>query len=282
MENGHVKIHDPFTNHKNLSTTSSTSDSDGMEDTPEFRLLMAYAQRRRRDTPADEGQIELEAQGLPANGSPQAPGKAKEERKKKRKKGWKRLSKILSCISPRSEPKGESPADGMCRTGDFRGGRDSTEDEKLEEAANRLTEIADAIPFTPPEVETDSADDVEKVIGLLLRDVGDGLTERGDLRRAMVDILWNYGFFERLMTTLLTRMGILPSNPENPEPQTSSRRQIAVTCEVASRLSAADTLPSNRLLGLGARYLQEHHTTWAQQQGGYEEAFYSEDEDDIQ
>lgn len=30
------------------------------------------------------------------------------------------------------------------------------EDEKLEQAAGRLMEIADEIPFTPPDIETDS------------------------------------------------------------------------------------------------------------------------------
>lgn len=39
--------------------------------------------------------------------------------------------------------------------------------------------------------------------------------------------------------------------------------------QVASRLSAADTLPMNRLLGFGAKYLQTHYSAWAAQQGGY-------------
>lgn len=103
-----------------------------------------------------------------------------------------------------------------------------------------------------------------------------------ELKKVISGIFWNYVFYDRLMTTLLTRMGFLPSTPENPEPQTSDRKQIAVTCEITSRLSAADTLPVNRLLGLGARYLREHHSAWAQQRGGYEEAFYSDDEDDVQ
>lgn len=269
-----MEIHDPFTNHKDCDPKSAT-DTDGMEDTPEFRLLMAYAQRRRRDTKS------------PANISPQAPGDTNTEvkgKKKKRSKGWKRVVKLFPCITPQTKQTEPSPTGVTnCRRDGFRSGPGG-EDENLEEAASRLTEIADEIPFVPPEVETDSPDDVERVIGLLLREVGDGLKEKQEeeLKKAISGIFWNYDFFTRLITTLLTRMGLPPSPPESPQPHSSDRKQIAVTCEITSRLSAADTLPANRLLGLGARYLHEHHSAWARQQGGYEEAFYSDDEDDVQ
>lgn len=39
--------------------------------------------------------------------------------------------------------------------------------------------------------------------------------------------------------------------------------------QVTSRLSAVDALPVERLLGYGARFLQEDYSAWAQQQGGY-------------
>ncbi|XP_042372891.1 apoptosis facilitator Bcl-2-like protein 14 [Plectropomus leopardus] len=82
--------------------------------------------------------------------------------------------------------------------------------------------------------------------------------------------------------TLLTRMGLRSQNPDSPGPKASPKTQIAVTCEVTSRLSAVRSLPGSQLLDHGARYLQHHYSAWAQQQGGYEEAFYSDDEDDIQ
>ncbi|XP_041636258.1 apoptosis facilitator Bcl-2-like protein 14 [Cheilinus undulatus] len=302
MANGHVEIHDPFSNHKDLSSSKDcepTSDTESMEGTTEFRVLMAYAERRHssRQPKEVEKDNKLVAQGgLP--GSPQQPEKTekedtekkiKREKKKKTKKVLNCLPKILSCISSQTKPSDLSPTteepDVNFRCGDSK--EDSAtnqvkEKEKLEEAVSRLSEIADEIQFIPPDVETDSPDDVEKVIGLLLRDAGDNLNEQQEeeLRRVMSGIFWNYTFFDRLITTLLTRMGFLPSSSDPPGAQTSPKTQIAVTCEVTSRLSAADTLPVNRLFGLGARYLQEHYSTWALQQGGYEEAFYSEGEDD--
>ena len=35
---------------------------------------------------------------------------------------------------------------------------DVTEDDQFDQVASRLTEIADEIPFTPPEVESDAPD----------------------------------------------------------------------------------------------------------------------------
>eukprot|EP00064_Thunnus_orientalis_P015622 superscaffoldBa00002932_g15677 len=114
------------------------------------------------------------------------------------------------------------------------------------------------------------SDEVEKVIGLLLRESGDRLNER-ELKNASIaaELFRDYRFFDTLITTLLRRMGLWTPDPDAPGPQMSPKTQIAVTCEVTSRLSAVDTLPMNRLLGFGATYLQNHYSSWAEQQGGY-------------
>lgn len=114
MSNGFTKTSDPILNHNNLNSMTncdadSTSDTDNMEDTVEFRLLMAYAQRRRpktdvksstRDSPtAPNGDTA-------ANGSssPQTPAKTEKEEKKnkKKKKGLKHLRRLLGCIKPQT------------------------------------------------------------------------------------------------------------------------------------------------------------------------------------
>lgn len=101
MANGHVEIHDPFTNRSDLTTSSdseprSTSD---MDDTVEFRLLMAYAKRRRPNRGAESPP---QIGGL---GSPQTSATTEKEEEgktpKKKKKMGIRLSKLLSCIKPR-------------------------------------------------------------------------------------------------------------------------------------------------------------------------------------
>lgn len=140
MANNRVEIHDPFSNHSDLTSstncdTKATSDTDSMTDTMEYRLLMAYAKRRRpkkdiesppRDVPV------IPNGGTHANGpsSPPAPANVDKEIKEKRKrhkKGWKRLPSILRCIKPRTE--GEelpqtavSKPDVNDRSADFRGG----------------------------------------------------------------------------------------------------------------------------------------------------------------
>lgn len=108
-------------------------------------------------------------------------------------------------------------------------------------------------------------DEVEKVIGLLLRESGDKLNE--EVRNKLLDhvgkssfvkvwhlsmpkkckmsfclrqinikklgeLFSNYGFFERVINTLLTRMGLISPQPDALGPQSSPKTQIAVTCEV--------------------------------------------------
>lgn len=109
-------------------------------------------------------------------------------------------------------------------------------------------------------------DEVEKVIGLLLRETGDKLNE--EVRNKLLDhvgkssfvkvwhlsmpkeckmsfclrqinikgelgeLFSNYGFFERVINTLLTRMGLISPQPDALGPQSSPKTQIAVTCEV--------------------------------------------------
>ncbi|KAI3366330.1 hypothetical protein L3Q82_000492 [Scortum barcoo] len=270
-----------------------------MGGTEELRVMMAYAKRRRlqeeRSTPKAS-----DTEGSPAKrpSSPQTPAKAEKDSGKKKKtekkrKGLKRLASIFSCIKPQTEK--EEPTQIITNLSDVENrcfvptdGEQTEEKEKdkLDEVAGRLTEIANKIPFIRPDLETDSVDDenVERVIGLLLRDVGDQLNEREQIDgSAITGILWDYGFFDKLITCLLSRMGLL-TDPEDLGPKASTKAHIAVTCEVTSRLSAVDTLPMSRMLNYGARYLEQHFSSWALQQGGYEAAFNDEDEseDEVQ
>ncbi|XP_076579022.1 apoptosis facilitator Bcl-2-like protein 14 [Chaetodon auriga] len=301
MANNRVEIHDPFSNnHLTSSTdcdTKSTSDTDSMADSVEYRLLMAYATRRRPKKavePPPRDSLVVPNGGTHANGpsSPQTPDKIDKDMKKRRnknKKGWKRLSSIIRCIKPRTEDE-DVPKTVMTKPDVNNRSAQFTDDEvreadELEELTSRLTEIADEIPFVPPEVETDSPEDeeVEKVIGLILREAGDRLNEK-ELKDAAIakELFWNYSFFKKLISTLLIRMGLMPSEPDALGPQASPKTQIAVTFELTTRLSAMNTLPMSRMLDHGARYLQEHYSSWVQQQGGYENAFHDDSEEDVQ
>ncbi|XP_061662807.1 apoptosis facilitator Bcl-2-like protein 14 [Syngnathoides biaculeatus] len=286
MSNGLVEIHDPFADRDDLS--GATSEADSLQHTAEFRLLMAYAKRRRRREKTGRSPVE-------EGGTAAAPVRSREETtpaETKKKKKWKRLPNILRCVKPETGNSHKAPErqnDVVRCLGDLPVVSlvDLNESQDMmDEAASRLTEIADDVPFAPPDLEADSPDDaeadVEKLIGLLLRECGDHFDEEvtKELKETLRSTLlsWNYGFFERLMQTLLKRMGLFNPDPDAPGPQTSPKTQIAVACEVTSRLSAADTLPVNRLLGYGATYLQNHFSSWAKQQGGYEAAFNDDDE----
>ncbi|GAA6231409.1 apoptosis facilitator Bcl-2-like protein 14 [Lates japonicus] len=302
MTKGIIEIHDPLSDRSDLKNSTdanhtSTSDTDSMEDTVELRIMMAYAKRRRAEKDAESVKLNGNTH---ANGTsaPQVPAETEpeptEKKKKKEKKAWKRVLSSFKCIKPKTQddddhisymPDNNNRSAGLIDD-------EPEHKEELEGVADQLAKIADEIPFTPPEtdLETDSPNDavddvdsVEKMIGLLLRESGDRLNEKElkDLAIAR-ELFWNYDFFKTIIRSLLQRMGLWNSNPDSPGPHTSLKTQIAVTCEATSRLSAMDTLPMNRLLGYGARYLSEHYSSWAQEQGGYDIAFKDDDEDDIQ
>ncbi|XP_034081730.1 apoptosis facilitator Bcl-2-like protein 14 [Gymnodraco acuticeps] len=298
MANGHVKIHDVFNNHTGLNSSincDATSDSDDMEDSVELRILRAYFNKRQpKRTSSAQHRQTLVTGGTDDNKlSPQS---EIQEKKKKKKKRRNLFPKLLSCIRSgkreRKEPYNTRPDDGA----EFRSldprevvmfdlVEKEEDDLKDVEVASRLTDIADEIPFLLPDIETDAAEDenVERIIGLLLRESGDRLDER-ELKGSglSLELFSDYNFFRKLMQTLLMRMGLRSPDPDSPGPKASPKTQIAVTCEATTRLSALHTLPTNRLLGHGARYLQQYYSSWAQQQGGYEEAFHTDDEEDIE
>ncbi|XP_071398498.1 apoptosis facilitator Bcl-2-like protein 14 [Centroberyx affinis] len=284
MDNGHAGVPGPAANNNNISHISDpkpSSDADSMEDTAEFRLMMAYAQRRR-----PTGDAGLMAQCGPGASSPQTPAETEtdvKEKKRKKKRGTKnKLLRLLPCVrSKKEEPEDTRGENGGPAVVCFRSGDDGRkEGEKLEKIADTLTKIADDVPPpTPSDIEADGEeDDVEKLIGLLLREKGDKLHEEVLKNASLSELFRDYIGFQRLMSTFLSKMGF--ADPDALGPQGSPKTQIALTCEVTSRLSAADTLPMSRLLGFGAKYLQDHYSAWLAQQGGYEGAFHSDDDDD--
>lgn len=100
MANGHVEIHDPFSNNDVASSDPEpTSQTTSMEDTVEFRLLMAYSQRRR-PKPRLVPNVRLQGQMDPP--SPQKDGEEKTERKRKRK-GVKGVFRMFNCIKPQTK-----------------------------------------------------------------------------------------------------------------------------------------------------------------------------------
>ncbi|XP_029350621.1 apoptosis facilitator Bcl-2-like protein 14 [Echeneis naucrates] len=292
MANGHIEIYDPISTQKDGDDTP-TSDTASMDDTVELRILMAYATRKRSkkepESPTEDTTLVpngyTDANGTAPPQTPAACEKDVTQKRKKKRKVWKRLRGILACVKPETEAdvlqNPDMLDDQYKRCIPFKDDKPEDED-KMDDVARRLMAIASEISFAPPDIEADSQeDDVERVIGLLLREAGDQLNEK-ELKDMSIarELFWNYSFFSRLISGLLTRMGLRSPNPDSPGPHASPKTQIAVMCEATSRLSGMNRMPSSRLLGYGARYLNEYYSSWVKEQGGYEAAFESDDEDD--
>ena len=83
---------------------AAAASEEGMEDTVEFRVMMAYATRRREVAPPGVGGTEPQ-QGAPS-GTPEATVSLK-ERKKKRK--MRRFMKMFACGKGPIDPEEEEP-----------------------------------------------------------------------------------------------------------------------------------------------------------------------------
>uniref|UniRef100_A0A1A8EY31 Apoptosis facilitator Bcl-2-like protein 14 n=2 Tax=Nothobranchius korthausae TaxID=1143690 RepID=A0A1A8EY31_9TELE len=296
MDNGHVKDHNLISDNNN-QTTKPKPGSD-MEDTEEFRLLRAYALRRRpkRTRP---GAGVLNGVGANAAGPPAdkiQTEKDESEKAKKKKTVGKRRSIFFQCFRPQTdeaEPPPPAAEDNNVRgrsimrsSGDppvlklMGSSSVGEEEDEMQDVAARLVEITDEIEFVPSDLEVDSEEDeVERTVALMLRESGDQLNTRFQEANLSLELFSNYDFFRRVVEAFLDRIGFRSRDPEALGPRASPKTQIAVTCEVTSRLSTLDTLPTNHLLRHGARFLQDYYSSWAQQHGGYEAVFQSEDEE---
>ncbi|XP_048862698.1 apoptosis facilitator Bcl-2-like protein 14 isoform X4 [Brienomyrus brachyistius] len=153
-------------------------------------------------------------------------------------------------------------------------------DDGAVEVADQLMKIADSVPISSIEkgdIEADGPEeDVIQEIVELLKESGDKLNEEvknKNLAQRMQDI-FDYDFFKKVTDTFLQHMGSY-GNP------TAKKAEIALAVEVTSRMTAMGNHPMNRVLGFGVKYLQENHSAWIQQHGGWDNAFDSNKDDEV-
>ncbi|NWI65313.1 B2L14 protein, partial [Todus mexicanus] len=127
--------------------------------------------------------------------------------------------------------------------------------------------------------------DTEKIIQTivsLLRQAGDKLEEKMEkdriLRQTFEDML-SYDFVERITDLYLENVSADSRN--KPEGQVQCTK-VAFTMEAITRLSAVDNHPMNLVLGFGLKYLREHFKPWIQDQGGWEKALTSLDQEEVE
>ncbi|XP_013873702.1 apoptosis facilitator Bcl-2-like protein 14 [Austrofundulus limnaeus] len=277
MKDGHVESHGAASNKTTELDSKLDSDPGNMEDSVEYRLMMAYAQRRRpKKEPRTNGH-----ETTPALIKTETDEK-QEKKKTKKKKFGTRLLSVFRCVKPQTdESEQPQPAAGRRDVTDrcFVPQHDlfKEDDEEMGELAAQVMGIIEEIELNPSGIESDSKeDDAERIVALLLRDSGDHLQDKFKEANIGLEQFLNYGFFRSVLQTFLERIGFRSHDPNALGPQASPKTQIAMACEVTSRLSAVDTLPEERLLRYGARFLQEDYSAWAEQQGGYEAAFHDE------
>ncbi|MCI4389054.1 hypothetical protein PGIGA_G00093410 [Pangasianodon gigas] len=231
------------------------------KDSIEYKLLLRYTQKK---TTANSPPTQSNGVGEVNVASPTKP----QDRRKSRKLKKHRFLKIISCIRPVKEDDG--PVTGKRRQ-PAAGDSSRPDQEEVEQIVNKLTKITDRVHFLSTDIETDSDDVVERIVELL-REHGDKLNEEIEknhvLRKQLQDSL-SYGFFKKVAQTFMQRL----SPEERPTTQSPQQAEIALTCELTSRLKAMDRHPMNRVLGFGAKYLQDYLSPWVIQQGGYEKVF---------
>ncbi|XP_036374116.1 apoptosis facilitator Bcl-2-like protein 14 [Megalops cyprinoides] len=147
--------------------------------------------------------------------------------------------------------------------------------DELDKVADKLTNIVDSVHLAPADIDHDGPEDVVQTIVELLRESGDKLDEEIRQNKSLADLFsgFNYGLFEKVTTMFLkgVELEVVSST------KSSEQAKIALTFEVTSKLTAVDNHPMNRVMGFGAKYLQQNFSTWVQQQGGWAKAFDSED-----
>ncbi|XP_009634841.1 apoptosis facilitator Bcl-2-like protein 14 [Egretta garzetta] len=127
--------------------------------------------------------------------------------------------------------------------------------------------------------------DEEKIIQTivsLLRQSGDQLEKKIKKDRILYqdfkDML-SYTFFKRITDLVLEDVSADSTNKPRDQVQCT---KVAFTMEVATRLTAVDTHPMNLVLGFGLKYLREHFKPWIQDQGGWEKALASLDQEEVE
>ncbi|XP_050929046.1 apoptosis facilitator Bcl-2-like protein 14 isoform X2 [Lates calcarifer] len=143
----------------------------------------------------------------------------------------------------------------------------------LSTVVDRLVQITDSAPV--PEVVVENQDEIiQKLVDLMIT-FGDNINERirqsTVLQRQLSD--FTYDAFEKLTSSVQNLLDRTRAAPSEDSEERIQQRRIAWAFEVTSRLSATGVIQRRRMLSFGERYIQQHHSAWVLQHGGWEEVF---------
>ncbi|KAK1168759.1 apoptosis facilitator Bcl-2-like protein 14 [Acipenser oxyrinchus oxyrinchus] len=243
----------------------------------EYRILMAYAQRRKP---------KLNAQQSPEEERPSPPA----PENKKRRPIWKKL--IPKCVRPQEEKPSEQLAPERAQSNEPNVGFGTSHCDPAEEKdapdkiADQLHKIVDSrqtlqgVLLLSDSIESDGIEDEEQYtiqrLVELLKESGDKLNQEIKTDKYLSKCFkeaFSYSLFKKVTDMFLER--VCSSAAQEPA-------RIAFTADITAKLTAVDNHPMNQSMGFGAKYLREHFSTWAQSHGGWEKALNSAEEEEVE
>ncbi|XP_077786934.1 apoptosis facilitator Bcl-2-like protein 14 isoform X2 [Podarcis muralis] len=242
-------------------TNSSSMEEIPLEDvnrtSTEYRVLMAYAQRRLSASKYGH-LLEREAKGQEGSSL----GREKRQGDSDINVVVDKLAEIVDNSTPFPQ-----------RTG-------------FKELEQTLSLEADGGCATKPEneddVEKDEKEKLIKEIVALLRASGDKLQEKVQNDRTFFQCaseLMSYGFFSRVADQFLEE---IPADSTADSEVQAQRIKVVFAIEVITRLTAIDNHPMNTILGFGAKYLKENFSPWIHSQGGWGKALGLPDQEEVE
>ncbi|XP_057282545.1 apoptosis facilitator Bcl-2-like protein 14 [Pezoporus wallicus] len=153
----------------------------------------------------------------------------------------------------------------------------SRSQEPPSDVSSKISDLTDG-----SESEERDEEQIIQTIVSLLKQSGDQLEEQVKKDSGLYQHFKNmlsYTFFERITDLFLE--DVSADSTSEPEGQVQCKK-VAYTMEVATRLTAVDNHPMNLVLGFGAKYLREHFRPWIQDQGGWEKALTSLDQEEVE
>ncbi|KFV17875.1 Apoptosis facilitator Bcl-2-like 14, partial [Tauraco erythrolophus] len=274
---------------------------DDEQDSIEYKILMAYAQRRLSVSKYEkllknEGNVQklplIVLQGprktdhqrstdgpnrriVPQGGTMQQ--QSKKQLKVKYLPGY-CLPLVCSTAKEEQPPPLLAPGDCMAQFLVAENQSDSLREESsqhqtnvsfkiLSEASSREQDDSDSTHGSEGE-EHDEEKIIQTIVSLL-RQEGDQLEEKIKEDRVFYqhfrDML-SYPFFKRITDLFLEDVSADSTSEPGGQVQCT---KVAFSMEVATRLTAVDNHPMNLVLGFGLKYLRDHFKPWIQEQGGW-------------
>ncbi|XP_073506576.1 apoptosis facilitator Bcl-2-like protein 14 [Phyllobates terribilis] len=243
------------------------------EDSVEFRMFMAYAQRNMsRSNYQDLLRTNSALRNVSSNGEGHSIPDSSSASPKKEKKSLRRIF-TPKCLRPQSdkqkiaprslEDKGDVQVKGLVRS--LRTIVKALEKEDRERVEFRTFRRGSSV-----QPDGDGEGNLIEDLVAFLRAEGDKINaeiiqEQNLLQR--LRSFWSYDFFQRLTETYVEQM--VPVSKAEDVPQSS---KIALCVHATTKLTAIGSHPMEKMFGFGARYVKENYSQWIKDHGGWEKA----------